>query len=179
MSGLMTTKSKTTSGRCEPRPASCAPLPHLHAQMHRHARTHSTHARTPRMHDTCITKVCVGPQQAGLVASIGSSATQGSAGFISASFGCSLVCMTTHWPVIAQGMGQGLEDILAAAAEDESESPDDSDFKDDPVTRCDLAAELAAQLRAFSIKDPAAFQHCASYLSGIQRAAVQRALSNT
>lgn len=75
-------------------------------------------------------------------------------------------------------MGQGLEDIIAAAAEDESESPDDSDFKDDPVTRCDLAAEIAAQLRAFSIKDPAAFQQCASYLSGVQREAVQRALSN-
>ena len=74
-------------------------------------------------------------------------------------------------------MGQGLEDILAAAAEDESDSPDDSDFKDDPVACCDLAAEVAAQLRVFAAHDPAAFQHCASYLSGIQRAAVQRALT--
>lgn len=74
-------------------------------------------------------------------------------------------------------MGLGLEDILAAAAEDECESPDDSDFKDDPVMRCDLTAELATQLRSFSVREPVAFQNCASYLSGIQRAAVQRALS--
>ena len=74
-------------------------------------------------------------------------------------------------------MGRGLEDILAAAAEDEGDNPDDSDFKDDPVTCCNLAAELAAQLRAFSAKDPAAFQQCGSYLSEVQRAAVQSALS--
>ena len=73
-------------------------------------------------------------------------------------------------------MGLGLEDILAAAAEDESESPDDNDFKDDPIMSSNLALELVAQLQAFASRDPAAFQHCASYLSAAQRLVLQQAL---
>ena len=79
-------------------------------------------------------------------------------------------------PVSLQSLGLGLEDVLAAAAEDDSTPDGEADFNDDPVMRCDIGAEVAAQLRSFWTQDPNAFGQCLSYLTDMQRAAVQTAL---